>query len=84
MSKKYTKRSISELNKLRLKYVSGFLHEYRLNMGFTRNELSRQTGIQRSVIENIENPNRNNNIISLFELLEFYDLSPEELFLELS
>lgn len=69
-------------NQYRLLLISTFLKEYRINSGFTQEELSQQSNLHRNTIIRAENA-KNITLLSLFELADALDLSPKELFLDI-
>jgi transcriptional regulator with XRE-family HTH domain len=69
-------------NHHRLTAISTFLKEYRINSGYTQQELSQQSNLHRNTIIRAENA-KNITLLSLFELADALDLSPKELFLDI-
>jgi transcriptional regulator with XRE-family HTH domain len=75
-------KPIPEQHLKRLESLSIFLRELRINDGLTQNELSQQIQLHRNSIIRAENA-RNITLLSLFELADALDISPNELFLDI-
>jgi transcriptional regulator with XRE-family HTH domain len=69
-------KTITDNHRQRLLELSMFLRELRINSGFNQSEVS---SLHRNTLMRIEN-SHNFNIISLFELADFYDISVSEIF----
>jgi transcriptional regulator with XRE-family HTH domain len=76
------KKLITDQNIRRLEYLSIFLRELRLNEGLTQEELSQQMNLHRNSIIRAENA-KNITLLSLFELADALDMSPNEIFREI-
>lgn len=63
----------------KLQEISNFLHELRINYGYTQAQVSEATNIHRNTILRIEK-NHNFNIIHLIILAEFYCIPLQKLF----
>ena len=63
----------------RLTAISNFIRVYRVDSGITQQQLSEQSNLHRNTIINAESA-KNITLLSLFELLDALDVSPEELF----
>jgi DNA-binding XRE family transcriptional regulator len=74
-------KTISEQNLKRLKYISLFLKNMRLNDGLTQQEVANQTNLHRNTISRIENT-KNITLFSLMEMCDLYGISMSELFFE--
>jgi transcriptional regulator with XRE-family HTH domain len=72
-------KTIPDHNLRRLEYLSSYLRELRLNSGLTQEELSRQVNFHRNSIIRAENA-KNLTLLSLFELADALEISPQELF----
>jgi transcriptional regulator with XRE-family HTH domain len=72
-------KSTSEQNLKRLEYLSIYLRELRFNQGMTQAELSQQMNLHKNTILRAENA-RNLTLLSVFELADALDISPNELF----
>lgn len=66
-------------NHSRLTAISNFIRVYRVDSGFSQLQLSEQSNLHRNTIINAES-GKNITLLSLFELLDALDVSPEELF----
>jgi transcriptional regulator with XRE-family HTH domain len=66
----------------RLTAISNFLKGYRINSGITQEELSQQSNLHRNTIINAEN-GRNITLLSLLDLADALEISPEELFYDI-
>ena len=75
-------KPISDQNIRRLEYLSIYLRELRLNEGLTQEELSQQMNLHRNSIIRAENC-KNITLLSLFELIDALDVSPEDIFYDL-
>lgn len=73
------KKPIDDQHKKRLSIISKYLYEYRINSGFTQNQLSQQMDLHRNTIIRAENA-YNITLLSLFELADSLDISLKELF----
>lgn len=72
------KKPVSETNKRRLKVLSLYLHELRLNGSLTQNELSQSLNLHRNTIIRAENA-QNMTLLTFFEMADALDISPKEL-----
>ncbi len=72
-------KTISEHNKKRLEEIGLLLHELRLNECMTQKELSDNIDLHRNTIIRIEN-SKNVTLISLFEIIDYYNINLCELF----
>ena len=78
---KYHKRYLEAHNIERMKYLSGLLKEFRLNSGYSREDLEREHGISRAVIQRAESSDPVNlTLKTIFEIADVFMISPEELF----
>lgn len=75
-------KPIPEQHLKRLEYLSLFLRELRFNTGMTQEELSQQMNLHRNSIIRAENA-KNITLLSLFELIDALDVSPEDIFCDL-
>lgn len=71
-----------DLNCRRLNYIGQYLKQLRLYEGFTQHEAASRSGISRNCLQNAEH-GHNITILTIFKLVDFYDLSASELFTEL-
>jgi DNA-binding XRE family transcriptional regulator len=69
-------------NNDRLAAISNFIKVYRTDSGYSQLQLSKQSNLHRNTIINAESA-KNITILSLFELLDALDVSPEELFYDI-
>jgi transcriptional regulator with XRE-family HTH domain len=74
-------KPISEEQCKRLKNLSTFLRELRFNENMTQKEVCHEINLHRNTLVRIEN-SHNFNIISLFELADFYDIPINQIFLD--
>lgn len=72
-------KKISPETEKKVREVSSFLRELRINYGYTQAQVAEETNIHRNTILQIEN-NHNFNIIHLIILAEFYCITLKELF----
>jgi len=70
------KKQISPENQKRLDTIACYLRELRLNENLSQKEV--ESGLHRNTISRVENA-RNFNILSLFEIADFFSLSPAEI-----
>jgi len=78
-------KEIQQHNKERLQAISSFLKEYRINSGFTQQELSEYSDVHRNsiiLIEDIDLPHPP-NIMTIFKLADAMELDVNQLFLEI-
>ena len=66
----------------RLTAVKNFIKGYRIDSGISQQQLSEQSNLHRNTIINAES-GKNITLLSLFELLDALDVSPEELFYDM-
>jgi DNA-binding XRE family transcriptional regulator len=66
----------------RLTAISNFLKGYRINSGITQEELSQQSNLHRNTIIRAENA-INITLLSLLEMADALEISPEELFYDI-
>jgi len=81
--KKYHKRPMEAHNVERLKSISGIFLELRLSLGYSREEMQNSFSISKSVIERAESlkfEHLNQNLKTILEMADIYQISPEELF----
>jgi transcriptional regulator with XRE-family HTH domain len=76
------KKQISTHHLKRLEYLSTFFRELRFAEGMTQYELSQQLNIHRNTIQRAES-GKNITLISLFELIDTYEIRPEEVFMDM-
>lgn len=69
-------------NHSRLTAISNFIRLYRIDSGFSQQQISEQSNLHRNTVINAEN-GKNLTLISLFELADALDISPKELFQDL-
>jgi len=69
------KKQISPDHQKKLETIACYLRELRLNEGMTQNEVE---SIHRNTISRIEHA-KNFNLVSLFEICDFYGIQPSEL-----
>lgn len=69
-------------NRVRHTAISNFIRAYRIDSGITQQRLSEQSNLHRNTIINAES-GKNITLMSLFELLDALDVSPEELFYDI-
>lgn len=72
------RKPISNINSKRLLELSTFLRELRFNSGLTQQELSNHN-LHRNTIIRAEN-NHNITLVTLFELVDAYEINLSELF----
>ena len=78
------RKKIQEHNKERLKAVSGFLKWYRINNGYSQQELSESSGVHRNtIVRNESTVPANLTLLSTFEIADALDISINELFLDI-
>ena len=73
---KQTSNSPTKINKL--KNLSVFIRELRINFGYTQEEVSKELNMHRNTLVRIEN-SRNFTIKQLLELSDFYEIPVYEL-----
>jgi transcriptional regulator with XRE-family HTH domain len=73
--------SLSAENQKRLEFLSSFLREVRVNSGYTQEQVAREINLSRNSISKIENRGLF-RIQHLLLLIEFYEISMEELFVD--
>ena len=79
--KKYRKRPLEAHNIERMKFISGLLREHRLWLGLSQEEVESEYGIPRSVIHRLESQKHlNQNLRTIVEVADAYQISPELLF----
>jgi transcriptional regulator with XRE-family HTH domain len=66
----------------RLTAISNFIKGYRINSGITQEELSQQSNLHRNTIIRAENA-KNITLLSLLEMADALEISPEELFYDI-
>ncbi len=68
----------------RLQAISGFLKEYRINSGYSQQELSECANIHRNTIIGYEGTNSKNlTLITIFKIADTLELDLNQLFLEI-
>ena len=72
------KKEISEENKKRLEAIAGYIRELRFSDGLTQAEVGENVTLHKNTIARIEN-GYNMNLISLFELCDFYGVTVSEI-----
>jgi transcriptional regulator with XRE-family HTH domain len=72
-------KPISEKNKKRLTELGCYLYELRFSEGLTQKQVCQELDLHPNTIVRIEN-SKNFKISSLFELIDFYDITPAEIF----
>ena len=78
---KYNKRSLEPHNAHRIQQISSLLKEFRINSGYTREQLEEKYGISTSVLQRAESSKPANvSLKTLLEIADLYFISPEELF----
>lgn len=78
---KYNKRSLEPHNAERIQQISSLLKEYRINSGYSREQLEEEYGISTSVLQRAESTIPVNiSLKTLLEIADLYFISPEELF----
>jgi transcriptional regulator with XRE-family HTH domain len=80
--KKPPMKQLNHHNQKRMKYISAFIRNYRLNMGMSQYELSECTNVHRNTLVRLE-AGKNISLIKLFEILDAMNLEPHQLFLDL-
>jgi DNA-binding XRE family transcriptional regulator len=74
-----SRKSTTDENRQKLLELSTFLREYRINSGYTQAQVS---NLHRNTMIRIEN-SHNFNVISLFKLADFYNISISQIFLNI-
>lgn len=78
---KYNKRGLESHNADRIQQISSLLKEFRINSGYTREQLEEEYGISRSVLQRAESSKPVNiSLKTLLEISDLYFITPEELF----
>ena len=81
LTKKYKKQILYPHNEDRMIYISGLLKEHRLWMGYSRVEMEEEFGISRATLQRAESSDpKNLTLKTVFDLLDIYEISPNELF----
>ena len=81
-TKKNSPISDQDLHNRRLTYIGGYLKQLRLYEGLTQIEAASMIGVSRNSLQNAEH-GHNITILTIFKLVDFYDLSASELFTDL-
>ena len=68
-----------DLHQKRLKYISQYLKELRLEEGYTQIEASSMIGISRNSLQNAEH-SRNITFLTISKIADYYGLSLNEFF----
>ena len=76
------KKSPSEENQHRLKYLGTHLRELRINSGLRQSDVGSAINLSRNSISRIER-SHNFSVIHLFELADFYDLTASEIMMDI-
>lgn len=71
-------KPLSDKNKKRLKDISAFLHEFRINSGYTLNEATEDI-MHKNTLLRIEHGHPF-SILQLFALADLYEISLSEIF----
>lgn len=71
-----------DLQLKRLAYIGDFLRQIRLANGMTQNEVCDDNDIPRSTLQKAEYGN-NLTLATLFQLIDAYELSPEDFFIDM-
>ena len=72
------KKEISEENKKRLDVIASYFRELRFSDGLTQAEVGENVNLHQNTVSRIEN-GYNMNLISLFELCDFYGVTVSEI-----
>jgi transcriptional regulator with XRE-family HTH domain len=75
-------KPLSETDQRRIFEISTFLRELRVNSGYTQEQVSNETKLSRNSISKIENQGFF-RIQHLFLLADFYEISLNDLFMEI-
>lgn len=79
--KKYRKRPLEAHNIERMKYISALLREHRMWLGLSQEEVESIYRIPRSVLHRVESQEHlNQNLRTILEVADVYQISPELLF----
>lgn len=77
-------KEIQQHNKERLKAVTNFLKWYRINSGYSQQELSDYSNIHRNTIVRYESSNPENlTLLTVFEIADAMELDVNQIFLEI-
>lgn len=77
-------KEIQQHNKQRLKAVTNFLKWYRINSGYSQQELSEYSDIHRNTIVRYESHNPENiTLLTIFEIADALELDVNQIFLEI-
>lgn len=77
-------KEIADHNIERLKEVQSFLRMYRINDGYTQQELSDQSDIHRNTIVRLEsNQPQNITLLTIFEIADALEIDINQIFLEI-
>ncbi len=72
-------KSIPDQHRKRLETLAGFIREYRINEGMTRNDLHQNLNLHVNSIVRAENA-KNISLLTLFEIVDTLDLNLKDLF----
>lgn len=75
-------KTVPEENQRILNEIASFLHEYRIQCGYTREELCQITNVHRNTLLRAEK-GQNISLLTLFEIANSLELPLRELFWEL-
>ena len=77
-------KEIEKHNKERLQAVSGFLKWYRINSGYSQQELSECSGVHRNTIIRLESGNPvNQNLMTVYKIADAMEIDVNQIFLEI-
>ena len=71
-------RQLTKSNERRLSSIGTYLREWRFSEGMTREQVSNEIKIHRHTLRRIEKGIGGYNIVHVFELADYFGVSPEE------
>ena len=83
-NQKYRKRPHEQHHSEWLENISTYLLVCRELTGYSRESLAEENDINRSLLESVENANHFPTLKSIFLLCDIYDISPAELFMDIT
>lgn len=68
------------LSQHRMQQLGSYLRQCRFEQCLSLDEMSKKSGISKSLLQKIEASEKNCTVLSLFRICDFFKISPEELF----